>query len=62
MGCGAGKRQDATDPAKKEEKKVAETKKEEHADTQNKCILIIGAPASGKGTQAEKIKAKYNFL
>ena len=30
--------------------------------TLNKCILIIGAPASGKGTQAEKIKAKYGLL
>eukprot|EP00826_Nyctotherus_ovalis_P004304 TRINITY_DN10920_c0_g2_i7.p1 TRINITY_DN10920_c0_g2~~TRINITY_DN10920_c0_g2_i7.p1 ORF type:complete len:265 (+),score=114.29 TRINITY_DN10920_c0_g2_i7:204-998(+) len=28
----------------------------------NNCIIIVGAPASGKGTQAEKIKAKYNFL
>ena len=62
MGCGTGKRQDATEPAKKEDKKVAETKKPEHGDDSNKCLLIIGAPASGKGTQAEKIKAKYNFL
>ena len=28
----------------------------------NNCILLIGAPASGKGTQAEKIKEKYLFL
>jgi adenylate kinase len=32
------------------------------AEAQNRCILIIGAPASGKGTQAEKIKASYSFL
>lgn len=25
------------------------------------CILIIGAPASGKGTQSEKIEKLYNF-
>lgn len=29
---------------------------------EDKCILIIGAPASGKGTQAERIKEKYKLL
>ena len=28
----------------------------------NKCILIIGGPASGKGTQCEKIKNKFQFV
>lgn len=34
---------------------------EKRAKNDNDCILIVGAPASGKGTQAEKIKAKYIF-
>ena len=29
--------------------------------TSNTCILLIGAPASGKGTQAENIKKNYGF-
>jgi adenylylsulfate kinase-like enzyme len=64
MGCGAGKRNDASEPARTEEKKEMkkEEKKEHSEGGQNKCILIVGAPASGKGTQAEKIKEKYKFL
>ena len=26
------------------------------------CIVVTGAPASGKGTQAEEIKEKLDFL
>ena len=48
MGCGSG--------IKGGEAVMEPTKQD------NKCILIIGAPASGKGTQAEKIKATYGFL
>lgn len=63
MGCGAGanKNEKVEDPAKV---KKTEDKKEAPKATpgENKCILIIGAPASGKGTQAEKIKKLYGFL
>ena len=78
MGCGAGTKRDTTDPGKKEEKKSSdvktdvktdvkadvkkEEKKEQGGDGQHKCIIIIGAPASGKGTQAEMIKEKFQFL
>ena len=70
MGCGAGTKRDTTDPGKKEEKKSSdaktedkkEEKKEQCGDAQNKCIILIGAPASGKGTQAEMIKEKFQFL
>lgn len=57
------KKDEKTEVKKVEEKKVEEKKNEKPTDKPlEKCILIIGAPASGKGTQAEKIKEKYKFL
>eukprot|EP00826_Nyctotherus_ovalis_P046335 TRINITY_DN5221_c0_g1_i1.p1 TRINITY_DN5221_c0_g1~~TRINITY_DN5221_c0_g1_i1.p1 ORF type:complete len:232 (-),score=48.65 TRINITY_DN5221_c0_g1_i1:159-854(-) len=31
------------------------------SDSDNFCIVILGSPASGKGTQAERIVSKYNI-
>ncbi len=57
MGCGSGtKPREVSDP-----KAVSKTGPMAGAPV-NKCILIIGAPASGKGTQAEKIEKQYGFL
>ena len=47
----------------KEESKENKTPggKDEHPNA-NKSILIIGGPASGKGTQGERITKKFNFM